>query len=138
MILRDLSSEYYSFSDVNASAIGSMPGRSMLPLLFDAFDSITNSSDPSKLRLVAISYKPFIGLFNLTGAAQDSPQLAGVVNYAAAAAFEIRKETTTNSYTVTLQFKNGTDDADFVPYTMFGSSDPAYDLESFTNQLSVS
>lgn len=41
----------------------------------------------------------------------------------------------TNSYTVTMQFKNGTADADFAPYNMFGSADAAYDLTSFINTL---
>ena len=43
-----------------------------------------------------------------------------------------------NAYTVTLNFKNGTDDADFVAYDMFGDSTPGTaQLDTFIDNLSV-
>merc|ERR1712093_399545 len=82
------------------------------------------------------SYKPFISLFNMTGVAQSYPALAGVVDYAAAVALEVRQDSTTNSYTVTLNFRNGTSDSDFAAYNMFGSSSPAYPLDDLISTLS--
>lgn len=81
--------------------------------------------------------QPFIGFFNLTGVAQTYPEVAGIVDYAAALAFEIRYVRLTNSYTVTLQFKNGTADNDFRTLNMFGSSDAAYPLSQFVSRLQV-
>ncbi|KAL7004450.1 hypothetical protein EMMF5_006001 [Cystobasidiomycetes sp. EMM_F5] len=80
---------------------------------------------------------PFIGVFNLTGVAQTYPEVAGIVDYAAALAFEIRYVQLTNSYTVTMQFKNGTYDSDFRTLNMFGSSDAAYPLAQFISKLQV-
>lgn len=50
----------------------------MLPSIISGFESIANTSDPMKFLYEAISYKPFISLFNMTGVAETYPQLAGV------------------------------------------------------------
>lgn len=50
----------------------------MLPSIINGFDNIANVSNPIKFVYEAISYKPFISLFNMTGVAETYPQLAGV------------------------------------------------------------
>ena len=40
--------------------------------------SIADANNPLKLVYQAVSYKPFISLFNLTGAAEMNPQLEGI------------------------------------------------------------
>lgn len=137
---RDLANwhEYYSFSDPSPSSIGNIAGRAILPTVLDAISSIQDSSNPLKLRGLAISYKPFISLFNMTGVAQAYPRLAGVVDYAAAMALEVRQGAAGgDDYTVTLNFKNGSNEADFITYNLFGSSDPGYPLDQFVNMLEV-
>ena len=46
--------------------------------MIDYMQRIANSSDGLKLAYQAISYKPFLSLFNMTGVAQTYPQLAGI------------------------------------------------------------
>lgn len=130
--------EYYSFSDPEPGAVGNIAGRAILPTVLDAIGDIRNASNPLKMRGLAISYKPFISLFNMTGVAQTYPQLAGVVDYAAAMALEVRQGSGSNDYTVTMNFKNGTNDADFTSYNLFGSNDAAYPLDDFVSTLEVS
>ena len=43
----------------------------MLPSILTAFQRIANASDPLKLHYSAISYKPFLSLFNMTGTVQN-------------------------------------------------------------------
>lgn len=74
----------------------------------------------------------------MTGVAQTYPQLAGVVDYAAAMALEVRQGSGSEDFTVTMVFKNGTNDADFTTYNLFGSSDAAYPLDHFSSTLGVS
>ena len=38
----------------------------------------TNASNPVVLKLVGMSYKPFIGVFNMTGVAEAYPEVAGI------------------------------------------------------------
>lgn len=127
--------QYEGFSDPSPSSIGNVAGRAILPVVLGALDNIKNSSNPLLLRGVGISYKPFISLFNMTQVGQTYPDLAGVVDYAAAIALEVRHETVTNTYTVTMNFKNGSDATDFTAYNMFGSSNAAYPLNDFVTKL---
>jgi prostatic aicd phosphatase len=53
-------------------------GRTILPQMLSALASIANASDPLKLAYQSLSYKPFLSLFNMTGAAQQNPLLTGV------------------------------------------------------------
>ena len=53
-------------------------GQTILPSIIKGFKEIANSSSPLKLVYQAISYKPFISLFNMTGAAHSNPELAGI------------------------------------------------------------
>ena len=43
----------------------------MLPGILDSFDQFQNASTGLKLSYYAISYKPFLGLFNMTGIVND-------------------------------------------------------------------
>jgi prostatic aicd phosphatase len=102
----------------------------------EGFNDITNSSTPTKLYGVGISYKPFVSLFNMTGIAADQPETAGVVNYAAALAFELRRDSVSQRYTLSALFKNGTDDADFRAVTMMGGQSSVF-LDDFEKTLGV-
>jgi prostatic aicd phosphatase len=50
----------------------------MLYPIINNFNRLANSSDPLKLVYNAISYKPFISLFNMTGVAATYPELQGI------------------------------------------------------------
>lgn len=52
--------------------------RAMLPSIFSALTRIVNETDPLKLAINGISYKPFISLFNLTEATKTNPEIAGI------------------------------------------------------------
>ena len=79
--LRVLETVRYPFflnsSCCNAQA-SIVPGHTILPSIIDGLKSINDSSNPIKLILQAISYKPFISLFNLTGVVSANPELAGI------------------------------------------------------------
>lgn len=53
-------------------------GQTILPSILDGMASIADAKNPRKFVYQAISYKPFISLFNLTQAAEMNPQLAGI------------------------------------------------------------
>ena len=53
-------------------------GQTILPSILDGFSHIVNASDPLKFVYQAVSYKPLISLFNMTGVAQTNPELAGI------------------------------------------------------------
>ena len=46
--------------------------------MINSMADIANASNPVKFAYTAISYKPFLSLFNMTGIAETNPQLAGV------------------------------------------------------------
>jgi hypothetical protein len=50
----------------------------MLPSIFSALTRIANQTDPLKLALNGISYKPFISLFDLTEATKANPEVGGI------------------------------------------------------------
>ncbi|GJE91913.1 hypothetical protein PsYK624_080650 [Phanerochaete sordida] len=116
---RDLANwhEYNVFSDTTLGGIGNIAGTAMLPSILTAMQRIANASDPLKMHYSAISYKPFLSLFNMTGVNSDGQLPAAVVNYAAAVAFEIR-QTGNDAPFVRFNFKNGTDDDGFKVYNM--------------------
>lgn len=72
----------------------------------------------------------------MTGIAAGQPEVAGVVNYAAALAFELRKDTVSQRYSLSLLFKNGTDDADFRTMTMAAGQTSVW-LDDFEQTYSV-
>jgi prostatic aicd phosphatase len=53
-------------------------GRTVLPSMITGLERIANASDPLTFIVQAISYKPFLSLFNMTGAAAANPGLAGI------------------------------------------------------------
>ena len=56
-------------------------GRAIVPSIIEGMEQIANNSEPLKFFYEAISYKPFLSLFNMTGLAQTYPELAGVGTY---------------------------------------------------------
>ncbi|KLO05436.1 phosphoglycerate mutase-like protein, partial [Schizopora paradoxa] len=58
--------EYGVFSSPQVDGIGNIAGRTMLPNIITGFQAIANASNPLKFVYEAISYKPFISLFNMT------------------------------------------------------------------------
>ncbi|KAI0345654.1 phosphoglycerate mutase-like protein [Trametopsis cervina] len=108
--------EYGVFSDPNFSGIGNIASRTVLPSLLNAFQRIANASDPLKLHYSAISYKPFLSLFNQTGVTELN-EIFGIVNYAAAVVFEVRQSPTLGPV-LRFKFKNGTDDSTFKTFNL--------------------
>ncbi|KAL5483060.1 hypothetical protein ACEPAI_8289 [Sanghuangporus weigelae] len=114
--------EYGVFSSPQIDGIGNIAGRAIVPSIIDGMERIANNSDPLKFMYEAISYKPFLSLFNMTGLAQTYPELAGVVNYAAATVFELRPSNSSDDPVIRFRFKNGTDTANFTTFNLFGES----------------
>ncbi|KAF8195509.1 histidine phosphatase superfamily [Pholiota molesta] len=104
-----------ALADFHENGVFSSPqengiGNNHPPFDVSAIADITNSSNPLKFTLEAISYKPFISLFNMTGIAQMNPQLYGVVEYSSAAAFEVWQPNAGGEPVIRFTFKNGTTD----------------------------
>ncbi|KAG8214787.1 histidine phosphatase superfamily [Butyriboletus roseoflavus] len=106
--------EYNVFTDPSISGIGNIAGQAIVPSILDAFEGIVNTTNPVKMMISAIAYKPLISLFNMTGIAAANPQLAGIVDYASAVAFEVRQPSSGGEPVIRFNFKNGT--ADFTTY----------------------
>ncbi|PBK78349.1 phosphoglycerate mutase-like protein [Armillaria solidipes] len=134
---RDLANwhEYGVFSSPDLAGIGNIAARAMLPSIFESFTSITGSDDPLKISYMALAYKPFLSLFNMTGVAQMNPQLQGIVNYAAVVALEIRNSSSSGEPVLRFNFKNGTDDNGFTTYNILNSTGDV-PLSTFVNYLS--
>ncbi|TFK40711.1 histidine phosphatase superfamily [Crucibulum laeve] len=138
---RDLANwhEYGIFSSPQLDGIGNIAGQAILPSILEGFASITNSSDPIKFVYEAIAYKPFLSLFNMTGVAQQNPELASIVNYAAVLALEVRQPAS-GGPVIRFNFKNGTDangtDSDFKTYNFLGESGDV-PLSTFVSTLST-
>ncbi|KAF8635858.1 hypothetical protein AX15_000050 [Amanita polypyramis BW_CC] len=109
--VRDLANwhEYMTFSSPELTGIGNIAGRTVLPSIFKGINDIVDPDEPTKLVYLALSYKPFLSLFNMTGMAEQNPQLAGIVDYAAAVALEVR-QTGSSEPVLRFNFKNGTQD----------------------------
>ncbi|KAJ7121078.1 phosphoglycerate mutase-like protein [Mycena epipterygia] len=110
------------FTDSTIDGIGNVAIRTILPSIFTSLTRIANQSDPLKLALNEISYKPFISLFNVTEAAASDPDIAGIVNYASVVSLELHTSPA-GPPTVTMKFKNGTAEHTFRPLSLFGKSD---------------
>lgn len=132
---RDLANwhEYGVFSDPNLGGIRNIAGRTILPSIIGGLENVANASNPLKIFYQSISYKPFLSLFNMTGVAQAHPERAGIVNYAAVAAFEVRSSS--NGPVIRFNFKNGTFENDFTTYQLFGASGDL-PLSTFVERLS--
>jgi len=125
--------EYGVFSSPQVDGIGNIAGRTMLPAIIGGFQQIANASNPLKFVYEAIAYKPFLSLFNMTGVAQTYPELAGIVEYAAAVVYEVRPGATPSDPMIRMIFKNGTNDI-YRTYNMFGQPGDI-PLSMFTSQL---
>lgn len=58
--------------------MSAVAGRTILPSIIKGLEAIIDAKNPQKLVVQAVSYKPFISLFNMTGAAQMNESLAGI------------------------------------------------------------
>jgi hypothetical protein len=132
---RDLANwhEYGVFTSPELDGIGNIAGQTMLPSIINGLTRISNSTDPLKFVYEAIAYKPFLSLFNMTGVAQANPELAGIVNYAAAVALEVRQPSSGGSSVLRFNFRNGSD-AQFQTYNLLGGSTDI-PLSTFVNTL---
>ncbi|CAK5273971.1 unnamed protein product [Mycena citricolor] len=102
------------YSDFHPNGIGNVGARVMLPSIFDALQRIANATDPLKLAINGISYKPFIK------------------NYNSLAALELYSDFPRQPR-LRLKFKNGTDEHQFRSLQMFGRRDIG--LSEFVQQL---
>ncbi|KIY48077.1 phosphoglycerate mutase-like protein [Fistulina hepatica ATCC 64428] len=91
---RDLANwhEVGVFTSPSINGIGNIAGRTVSPTILDGFQQIVAGEDGLKPVYVAISYKPFLSLFNMTGAFVMNPQIEGIVNYATAVVFELHMQ----------------------------------------------
>ncbi|KAF8208599.1 histidine phosphatase superfamily [Mycena galopus ATCC 62051] len=113
--------EYNIFTSPQLDGIGNIPGRTILPQILSELQSIANTTNPLKLTYQSLAYKPFFSLFNMTGAAEQQPELAEIVPYASAIALEVRQPASGGEPVIRLNFKNGTG-ADFVTYNFLGGT----------------
>ncbi|KAG6837609.1 hypothetical protein H0H93_006130 [Arthromyces matolae] len=147
--------EYNIFSDPKLNGIGnskletrtrpcdlahalSVAGQTILPSIVSGFQSIISSTDPIKFVYLAISYKPFISLFNMTKVVDVAPELAGIVNYASVVALEVRKPASGDPV-LRFKFLNSTGtgtDYNFTTYAMLGSSGDT-NLTDFINYVTT-
>ncbi|KAG6832022.1 hypothetical protein H0H92_006058 [Tricholoma furcatifolium] len=146
--------EYNVFSDPKLNGIGNIAGQTIIPSIINGFNDILDDTNPIKFVYHAISYKPFISLFNMTQVTTVNPELAGigeprpeyliqhadqncVVNYAAALALEVRQPSSGSQAPVLrFNFMNGTG-ADWVTYPVLGSNSSEILLSDFINTLQV-
>ncbi|KAJ7230858.1 phosphoglycerate mutase-like protein [Mycena haematopus] len=120
------------FTDSKIGGIGNVAIRTILPSIFSSLTRIANQSDPLKLALNEISYKPFISLFNVTEAAEQDPEIRGIVNYASVVSLELHKSPA-GAPNVVMKFKNGTNEHAFRPLSLFGKS--TVSLDDFIERL---
>ncbi|KAI0034616.1 histidine phosphatase superfamily [Vararia minispora EC-137] len=125
--------QYNSFSDPSLSGIGNIAMQTMLPSVIGGLQDIANASNPLNFYLEAISYKPFLSLFNMTNVAAQNTSLAGIVEYAAAVALEVRQPANGGETMLRFMFKNGSND-DFRQYGLLGS-DGDVALSTFINKF---
>ncbi|KAJ6511981.1 histidine phosphatase superfamily [Mycena vitilis] len=109
------------FTSPQLDGIGNIPGRTILPQILSELASIANASDPLKIAYQSLAYKPFLSIFNMTGASELNPALAEIVPYASAVALEVRQPSAGGEPVIRLNFKNGTAQ-DFATYNFLGGS----------------
>ncbi|EGO01183.1 hypothetical protein SERLA73DRAFT_179286 [Serpula lacrymans var. lacrymans S7.3] len=124
--------EYNVFTDYVSIGVGEIGVRTLLPSIFSDFGNITEKSNPLKLVLTEVDYQPFISLFNVTNATLTDPDIAGIVDYAAVVALEL-SENSDGQPSISMKFKNGTNDQDFRQLTMWGNTSVL--VEDFVSQL---
>ncbi|TBU25695.1 phosphoglycerate mutase-like protein [Dichomitus squalens] len=108
------------FTDASPGGIGNIAINTILPSIFTSLQSFANASNPLKIALNEISYKPFISFFNVTNATASQPLLGGIVDYASVAAIELHDALP--EPLVNVRFKNGTTDPTFHDVPIFGQA----------------
>ncbi|ORY83664.1 phosphoglycerate mutase-like protein [Protomyces lactucae-debilis] len=98
---------YRVFTGSSISSIGNVAGRGMMSQIIEAMADIADTTTPRKIKHYSLSYKPFLSLFNMTGAAQSAPELQAVPAYSSMAAFELRN--ISSELFINLVFRNGSD-----------------------------
>lgn len=71
-------SQIYALFQTSRLTLNLVAGRTILPSMMEGFSQIVDSSQPLKIQYQAISYKPFLSLFNMTGVTQQNPELATI------------------------------------------------------------
>ncbi|CAE6519378.1 unnamed protein product [Rhizoctonia solani] len=126
--------QYRTFSSPDMGGVGNIAARTIIPDIVSSLNAFADASQPLRFTYLSLSYKPFISLFNMTGVAMQYPELAGIVNYASAVTLELRQPASGGSPFVRLNFKNGSDEAGFTTYNMFGGNQDT-PLNEFTSRL---
>ncbi|KAI0056307.1 phosphoglycerate mutase-like protein [Artomyces pyxidatus] len=134
---RDLANwhEYNTFTSEQLNGISNIAGRTVVPSMITGLTRIANASDPLSFMVEEISYKPFLSLFNMTGATAANSSLAGLVDYASAWALEVRQPSSGGEPVLRFNFKNGSDI--FRTYAFLGSTGDV-PLSTFINTLAPS
>jgi len=121
--------EWLLFTDPAKGGIGNIAGYTIIPSMISGLQAIANASNPLKIHYSAISYKPFISLFNMTAVSPPTSNandiLSGIVGYASSMVLEVVNGTSTNgTVSVRMLFKNGTNDPNYLPLSggVMGSS----------------
>lgn len=108
------------FSDKDVGGIGNLAGRTILHTVLSSLQRIAFNGDPLQFLLIETSYHPFISLFHMLEMTKESPELAGIPNYASALAFELRRGPAPEDRDfIRIKFKNGTN-GDFETHHAFG------------------
>ncbi|EPT00307.1 hypothetical protein FOMPIDRAFT_1163334 [Fomitopsis schrenkii] len=110
--------QYQVFTDPSFDGIGNVGFRTMLPGILNSFEQFQNASTGLKLSYYAISYKPFLGLFNMSGIVNDGQVPEAIVDYAGSTVLELRQPSGSSEPVVRLMFKNGTASTDYGPVNM--------------------
>jgi len=100
--------EWITFTDPTRGGIGNIDAYTFIPSVLNGLSRVANASDPLKIHYSAISYKPFISLFNLTAADPINhpvtpENFGGIVDYASAVVLEVYEDNSLKA-----RYKNGT------------------------------
>ncbi|KAF8333104.1 histidine phosphatase superfamily [Cantharellus anzutake] len=110
----------YSSSDMGS--IHNIPGRALLPKILKGVNRLADLGDPLRFYSMSMSYEPFMSLFNMMGVSGTFANISGIINYAGAAAFEVRTDMYGNNPVIRFLVKNGTSDSGFTTYSLFGGT----------------
>ncbi|KAJ7049223.1 histidine phosphatase superfamily [Mycena amicta] len=101
------------FSDQQSNGVGNIAGRTILHTILSSLERIAFNADPLQLMVVQTTYQPFISLFHQTEMVREFPELAGIPNFGAALAIELRRGLPPDTRDfLRFKFRNGTADAD--------------------------
>ncbi|KAK7013024.1 histidine phosphatase superfamily [Favolaschia claudopus] len=101
------------FSSPDMNGVGNVAGRTILHPVLNAVERIAFNGDPLKLMLVETTYQPFISLFHQMDMIKEHPELAGIPNFGATLAIELRRGAPPDTRDfLRFKFQNGTEDND--------------------------